>query len=348
MSDQKVVDQQTFQASHTEQVPAPPCKRNSPTRKGLLTFFWPTNFAMLVFRTVNQDLGSPNANEDYIARKFRDRLMPIRAVTAKLLPNSGKRFQKFVEHPTRGTPGVCNFVDARTTWFDSGVRQALADGIKQVVIIAAGYDTRSYRRELHPDDVQYFEIDLPKASQRKKKLVQQTLPDLIKYPRPDFIAADLSISSLREALGHSSFNPALPVIFLVEGLLYYLTEAASAGLIRDAGVLAAPGSFMMFDFLHHSAWNGSKRPAGYARTAQAVAAKGEPFLSALDPSPGALQRYIAPGGWDLSMLLSPRDMVASILPHLTWQDSVPPTLAFYSFALCQKGDGVRQGSKFQD
>ncbi len=28
--------------------------------------------------------------------------------------------------------------------------------------------------------LQYFEIDLPKASQRKKKLVQQTLPDLIK------------------------------------------------------------------------------------------------------------------------------------------------------------------------
>lgn len=41
--------------------------------------------------------------------------------------------------------------DARTTWFDSGVRQAIDNGIKQVVIIAAGFDTRSYR--LHSQGV---------------------------------------------------------------------------------------------------------------------------------------------------------------------------------------------------
>ena len=34
--------------------------------------------SQLVFRTVNQELGSPNANNDYIAKRFRDKLMPIR------------------------------------------------------------------------------------------------------------------------------------------------------------------------------------------------------------------------------------------------------------------------------
>ncbi len=32
----------------------------------------------LVFRTVNQDLGRPNANGDFIAKRFRDKLMPLR------------------------------------------------------------------------------------------------------------------------------------------------------------------------------------------------------------------------------------------------------------------------------
>lgn len=43
--------------------------------------------------------------------------------------------------------------DARSKWFDHGVRQAIRDGIKQVVVIAAGYDTRSYRKEMHPSGV---------------------------------------------------------------------------------------------------------------------------------------------------------------------------------------------------
>ncbi len=43
--------------------------------------------------------------------------------------------------------------DARTKWFDEGVKHAIGDGIRQIVVVAAGYDTRSYRQELHPADV---------------------------------------------------------------------------------------------------------------------------------------------------------------------------------------------------
>jgi hypothetical protein len=35
--------------------------------------------------------------------------------------------------------------DARTKWLDQAVEAALAGGIDQVVVVAAGYDTRSYR-----------------------------------------------------------------------------------------------------------------------------------------------------------------------------------------------------------
>jgi O-methyltransferase involved in polyketide biosynthesis len=42
--------------------------------------------------------------------------------------------------------GVVNFVDARTKWFDQHVREAIQQhGIHQVVVVAAGFDTRSYR-----------------------------------------------------------------------------------------------------------------------------------------------------------------------------------------------------------
>lgn len=43
----------------------------------------------------------------------------------------------------------------------------------QVVIIAAGYDTRAYR--LHRPDIRFYEIDLPHASQKKQDLVRDLL-----------------------------------------------------------------------------------------------------------------------------------------------------------------------------
>ncbi|KAK9830684.1 hypothetical protein WJX74_002499 [Apatococcus lobatus] len=261
---------------------------------------------MLVFRTVNQDLKRPNANEDVIARCFRDKLMPIRAVTTKVLPKSVQRFQKFVEHPTRGTPGVCNFVDARTTWFDKGVKQAIADGIKQVVIIAAGYDTRSYRKDLHPPGVKYFEIDLPEASLRKQKLVRQVLHDYKEYPRPEYLAADLSKTALEDVLVKSSFDTAQPAILLCEGLLYYLDTASSSNLLKDASSMAALGSHIMFDFLHQNAWDGSEKLPGYAQTAKAVANKGEPFRSAMKQSLDCMRESLSIAGWELSILLTPR------------------------------------------
>lgn len=35
--------------------------------------------------------------------------------------------------------------DARTKWLDQAVEAAIGAGITQVVVVAAGFDTRSYR-----------------------------------------------------------------------------------------------------------------------------------------------------------------------------------------------------------
>lgn len=63
------------------------------------------------------------------------------------------------------TAGVCNFVDARTKWFDHIVDDALTNqDIKQVVCVAAGFDTRAHRFGAKHPDVRFFEVDLPHAS----------------------------------------------------------------------------------------------------------------------------------------------------------------------------------------
>jgi O-methyltransferase involved in polyketide biosynthesis len=46
--------------------------------------------------------------------------------------------------------------------------------LHQVVVIAAGYDTRAYR--LARPGVKFYEIDLPHASRNKQELVRELLP----------------------------------------------------------------------------------------------------------------------------------------------------------------------------
>jgi hypothetical protein len=46
---------------------------------------------------------------------------------------------------------------------------------QQVVIIAAGYDTRAYR--LAKPGVKFYEIDLPHASEKKQQLVKKHMPE---------------------------------------------------------------------------------------------------------------------------------------------------------------------------
>jgi hypothetical protein len=62
--------------------------------------------------------------------------------------------QRVTEHPKHGSPGTANYIDARTTWFDQAVEGATKLGLSQVVVIAAGFDSRAYR--LHASGMQVY------------------------------------------------------------------------------------------------------------------------------------------------------------------------------------------------
>ena len=70
--------------------------------------------------------------------------------------------------PQRFRPGNITLTGlaARVMWYDAQVTEALRSGIKQVAVIGAGYDTRTWR--FHHDDVAFFELDHP-ATQRDKR-----------------------------------------------------------------------------------------------------------------------------------------------------------------------------------
>jgi methyltransferase (TIGR00027 family) len=55
-------------------------------------------------------------------------------------------------------PGLGNSIRARVRYFDDFVKAAVAEGLEQLVILGAGYDTRAYRID-GLCKIKVFEVD---------------------------------------------------------------------------------------------------------------------------------------------------------------------------------------------
>ncbi len=173
---------------------------------------------------------------------------------------SGKRGQKFlclsrlpfVGHLVpwyidRKWPGVRASSIGRTAWIDDQLRDALQNGIKQVVILGAGYDCRAYR--LHGmNQLKVFEVDHPSTLTIKKdRLITRLgkLPDNVTYVAIDFDVQDFS-TTLKDA----GFDQSLPTFFLLEGVMHHLTAEAVDSTLRSISSITIPNSYLVFTYVH--------------------------------------------------------------------------------------------------
>ncbi|AEW98790.1 SAM-dependent methyltransferase [Streptantibioticus cattleyicolor] len=129
----------------------------------------------------------------------------------------------------------------RTRFYDD---RLLASGHRQVVLLAAGLDTRAYRLDW-PPRTRLYEVDLPAVLDLKHAV----LAERGAVPRCDRTAvpADLVDPGWPEQLRAAGFDPAEPTAWLVEGLLVYLTAEQAARLMTTVTALSAPGSHLALE-----------------------------------------------------------------------------------------------------
>lgn len=92
----------------------------------------PLPVLQLTFRTFNRDFDLPNHNADDLACRLRDKLMPARGKLHREKSIVLWKRMQLLQTVHVGLPGIVNFIDVRTQWFDEGVNQALEHGITQV------------------------------------------------------------------------------------------------------------------------------------------------------------------------------------------------------------------------
>jgi methyltransferase (TIGR00027 family) len=175
-------------------------------------------------------------------------------------------------------PGVV----IRSRYAEDALRAAASRGIRQYVLIGAGFDSFALRRPAFSEALEIFEIDHPATQQLKLQRIKAcgiTLP-----PSVHFVAADLANETLSSALAHSSYRNDEPGFFSWLGVTVYLTREANLATLRAVATSGAAGSELVFTYVDQIefAEGGSRSP--HNSNAQAVAQMGEPYLSGFDPS----------------------------------------------------------------
>lgn len=126
---------------------------------------------------------------------------------------------------------------ARTRFFDEETLRAMIDGVKQVVIVGAGYDGRALR--FRQSGVRFLEVDHP-ATQADKRRRMESLG--VALDHVTFVAVDLMTERIEHALPSAGYRRSEASLFLCEGLLLYLSKPAVQSLLVGLRSLAAPGS----------------------------------------------------------------------------------------------------------
>lgn len=131
-----------------------------------------------------------------------------------------------------------NYQAVRTHFFDAYFADAAAAGIRQVVILASGLDSRAYRLDW-PAGTTVYEIDQPKVLEYKDSTL--TANGVRPTATLHQIPVDLR-NDWPKALRETGFDASQPTAWLAEGLLMYLPADAQDRLFENVTELSAPGS----------------------------------------------------------------------------------------------------------
>ncbi len=143
------------------------------------------------------------------------------------------------EYEDKGAP----IVVVRTRFFDDFL-MSVADSIRQVVILGAGMDTRAFRLSWWPN-THLYELEQPDVLKFKASRLGDAQAKCHRYS----IEADLR-EPWSDLLLAKGYQPTLPTVWLLEGLLYYLTEKKVSELLTTITELSCPGSWLGADLIN--------------------------------------------------------------------------------------------------
>lgn len=120
-------------------------------------------------------------------------------------------------------PGAFSSAIARTKYIDDLLQSTITNGVKQVIILGAGFDTRALRLPFL-ESIPVIEIDHPNTSNFKTTTYKNRIGPLSK--NIEFYQIDFNKQSLEGLAEQNNFDFTKPTTVIWEGVTNYLTEDA--------------------------------------------------------------------------------------------------------------------------
>ena len=181
-------------------------------------------------------------------------------------------------HETPLGPYLRAFFVMRSRLAEDELALAVGRGLRQYVVLGAGFDTFAYRNPF--PELRVFEVDHPDTQAVKR----QRLADAgIDIPASlTFVSIDFTTTALPDALRDAGFDSSAPTFFSWLGVVPYLERHSIDATFRFIGALPQ-GTMIVFDYAvppETLSWTGRLI---YRQMAKRVAAAGEPWKTFFDP-----------------------------------------------------------------
>ncbi len=198
---------------------------------------------MALFRAI--ETGRPSHKRlfnDPYATIFLDEGLK-RAAKISKVPLIGRLIPKIIQR--RGLGALSSGI-ARTRYIDDLLRETILKGVKQVIILGAGFDTRSLRLD-YLNSIPVIEIDHPDTAKWKINRLKEALrllPQNVTYFRIDF-----NKQSLEDLAKENNLNFNIPTTIIWEGVTNYLTQHAIDKTFEFVRRFTT-GSYLIFTYIN--------------------------------------------------------------------------------------------------
>ena len=194
----------------------------------------------------------------------------------------------------RRMPGTLGAILCRTRYVDDVLKRSLEEGIEQVVILGAGFDSRAYRIA-GMEKVQVFEVDLPGTRKLKQTRIEKVLgavPENV-----TLIGMNFDQQNLSDVLRAAGFQKGKRTLFIWEGVTQYLTAEAVDHTLEFVSGVSGDKSGIVFTYVRRGIIDGTARPEWFRPFLSFAEKAGSPFIFGLDQV--ELEQYLSDRGLEL-------------------------------------------------
>jgi len=241
-------------------------------------------------RAAHQVLDNPKVFDDPLA------LAILRPEVARQLRENARR--------EKGSPlsGYMRaFVSMRSRFAEDALRRAYGRGVRQYVIVGAGFDTFAYRNP-YPD-LPVFEIDHPDTQAVKRSRLEAARIDI--PGTLTFVTVDLTRAPFVEGLASAGFDARAPAFVAWLGVSMYLSPDDVRATLRAIGRLAI-GTGLVLDYAVPPSSLSWVERMFYGVLLRRVARIGEPWKTFL--TSGALAAELTEAGLEVEEDLGPLEI----------------------------------------